>query len=180
MVMLIPLYVLAGGAVLAGLVAYNWFVGDAWQAFWGKSIAVASTKEILHHAHEVPTWVKLLPLVMAVSGIALSYYYYVVRPDLPGKTVQTFKALHTFYYNKWYFDELYDKIFVRPSMAIGRFFWKKGDGATIDGLGPDGIAARAKDLAAALVRFQSGYLYHYAFVMLIGVAGLVTYFMLSR
>ena len=179
-VILIPLYVLAAGAVLAGFVGYDWFVGDGWQAFWGKSIAVASTREILHHAHEVPVWVKLLPLVMAVSGIALSYVYYVVRPDLPGRTVQTFKALHTFFYNKWFFDELYDKIFVRPALWLGRVFWKKGDGATIDGLGPDGIAARARDVAAALVRFQSGYLYHYAFVMLIGVAGLVTYFMLAR
>jgi NADH-quinone oxidoreductase subunit L len=178
-VILIPLYVLATGAVLAGFVGYDWFVGDAWQSFWGKSIAVASTREILHHAHEVPVWVKALPLVMAVSGIALSYVYYVVRPDLPGKTAATFTALYKFSFNKWYFDELYDKIFVQPSLWIGRVFWKKGDGATIDGLGPDGIAARARDVAAALVRFQSGYLYHYAFVMLIGVAGLVTYFMLA-
>jgi NADH-quinone oxidoreductase subunit L len=180
LVILIPLYVLAAGAIFAGFVAYDWFVGDSWQAFWGKSIAVASTREILHHAHEVPVWVKVLPLVMAIGGIALSYVYYVVRPDLPGRTVQTFKALHTFFYNKWYFDELYDRIFVRPSLWLGRIFWKQGDGATIDGLGPDGIAARARDVAAALVRFQSGYLYHYAFVMLIGVAGLVTWFMLSR
>ena len=178
-VILIPLYVLATGAVLAGLVAYNWFVGDGWHAFWGHSIAVKSTEEILHHAHEVPAWVKVLPLVMAVSGIALSYVYYVVRPDLPGKTVAMFPALHKFFYNKWYFDELYDAIFVRPALAIGRFFWRKGDMATIDGLGPDGIAARALNVAGALVRFQSGYLYHYAFVMLIGVAGLVTYFMLT-
>jgi NADH-quinone oxidoreductase subunit L len=180
MVMLIPLYVLAAGAVLSGFVAYNWFVGDAWQAFWGKSIAVASTKEILHRAHAVPVWVKVLPLVMAVSGIALSYYFYVVRPSLPAETAAKVPALYRFSFNKWYFDELYDAIFVRPSLWIGRIFWKKGDGATIDGLGPDGIAARARDVAAALVRFQSGYLYHYAFVMLIGVAGLVTYFMIVR
>ncbi|CAN5659284.1 NADH-quinone oxidoreductase subunit L [soil metagenome] len=177
-VMLIPLYVLAAGATLSGIVAYGWFVGDGWAQFWGTSIAVKATESILHHMHEVPTWVKLLPLVAAVSGLGMSYYYYMVSPDLPAKTVRMFKPLHTFFYNKWYFDELYDAVFVRPSLMIGRFFWKKGDGATIDGLGPDGIAARAVDLAGVLSRFQSGYLYHYAFVMLIGVAGLVTYFML--
>jgi len=177
-VMLIPLYVLGAGALLSGLVAYGWFVGDGWQQFWGTSIAVKSTETILHHMHEVATWVKILPLVAAVSGLALSYYYYVVSPDLPARTVRAFKPLHTFFYNKWYFDELYDAVFVQPSLMIGRFFWKKGDGATIDGLGPDGIASRAVDLAGVLSRFQSGYLYHYAFVMLIGVAGLVTYFML--
>jgi NADH-quinone oxidoreductase subunit L len=178
MVMLIPLYVLAAGALLSGLVAYNWFVGDAWASFWGQSIAVHSTKEILHHMHEVPLWVKLLPLLAALSGIALSYYYYIVSPDLPARTVHAFPRLHALFYNKWYFDELYDAVFVQPSLLIGRFFWKKGDGATIDGLGPDGVAARAQDMAGVLSRFQSGYLYHYAFVMLVGVAALVTYFML--
>ena len=177
-VMLVPLYVLATGATLSGLVAYGWFVGADWEHFWGTSIAVKATEQILHHMHDVPTWVALLPLVAALGGLGMSYYYYIVNPALPGKTVRMFKPLHTFFYNKWYFDELYDAVFVRPSLVIGRFFWKKGDGATIDGLGPDGIAARAMDLASVLSRFQSGYLYHYAFVMLIGVAGLVTYFML--
>jgi len=175
---LIPLYVLATGAVLSGVVAYSWFVGDGWQAFWGQSIAVKSTEQIIHHMHEVPVWVKLLPLIAAVGGIALSYYYYIVNPSMPARTIRAFKPLHTLFYNKWYFDELYEAMFVQPALAIGRVFWKKGDGATIDGLGPDGIAARAQDLAGVLSRFQSGYLYHYAFVMLIGVAALVSYFML--
>jgi NADH-quinone oxidoreductase subunit L len=176
-IILVPLYVLAAGAVLSGFVAYDWFVGEGWHAFWGDSIAVKSTEEILHHAHQVPLWVKVLPLVMAVSGIALSYVYYVVQPDLPGRTVATFRALHALFYNKWYFDEIYDAVFVKPALAIGRVFWKKGDGAIIDGMGPDGIAARAQDMAGVLSRFQSGYLYQYAFVMLVGVAVLVTYFM---
>ncbi len=178
LVMLIPLYVLGAGALLSGIVAYGWFVGEGWEHFWGVSIAVKATETILHHMHEVATWVKLAPLVAAVSGLALSYYYYIVSPDMPARTVRAFKPLHTFFYNKWYFDELYDAVFVQPAQMIGRFFWKKGDGATIDGLGPDGVSARAVDLAGVLSRFQSGYLYHYAFVMLIGVAGLVTYFML--
>ncbi|MDP2329171.1 MAG: NADH-quinone oxidoreductase subunit L [Reyranella sp.] len=178
-VMLIPLYVLGAGAALSGLVAYNWFVGDDWMSFWGQSIAVKSTEEVLHHMHEVPLWVKLAPLVFALSGIALSYYYYIVRTDLPARTVKAFPGLHALFFNKWYFDEIYDALFVKPALAIGRVFWKKGDGAMIDKLGPDNIAARALDMAGALGRFQSGYLYHYAFVMLVGVAGLVTYFMLA-
>ena len=97
----------------------------------------------------------------------------------PGRTVASFRSLHTLFFNKWYFDELYDAVFVQPALAIGRFFWKKGDGATIDGLGPDGIAARSLDLAGVLSRFQSGYLYQYAFVMLLGVAAVVTYFVLQ-
>jgi NADH-quinone oxidoreductase subunit L len=102
-----------------------------------------------------------------------------VQPDLPGRTVAAFRSLHALFFNKWYFDELYDAVFVKPALSIGRFFWKKGDGATIDGLGPDGIAARSLDLAGVLSRFQSGYLYQYAFVMLLGVAAVVTYFVLQ-
>ena len=177
-VMLIPLYVLAAGALLSGVVAYGWFVGEGWEHFWGTSIAVKATEHIIHAMHEVDAWVKLLPLVAAVGGIALSYYYYVVNPEMPARTIRAFKPLHTLFYNKWYFDELYEAMFVQPALAIGRVLWKKGDGATIDGLGPDGIAARAQDLAGVLSRFQTGYLYHYAFVMLIGVAALVSYFML--
>jgi NADH-quinone oxidoreductase subunit L len=178
-IMLVPLYVLAAGALLAGIVAYGWFVGDGWHHFWGQSIAVKSTEEVLHHAHQVPGWAKVLPLIMGLAGIGLSYMYYIARPSLPARTVKAFPGLHALFYNKWYFDEIYDALFVRPSLAIGRVFWKKGDGAMIDGLGPDNIAARAQDMAGVLSRFQSGYLYHYAFVMLVGVAALVTYFMLA-
>ncbi|MEI6202093.1 MAG: NADH-quinone oxidoreductase subunit L, partial [Enhydrobacter sp.] len=176
MVMLIPLYVLAGGAVLAGFVAYPWFLGEGWEHFWGHAIAIHATEHILHAMHEVPHWAGLLPLACGIGGIALSYVYYVAKPDLPAKTVAMFKPLHTFFYNKWYFDELYDAMFVQPSLVIGRLFWKKGDGAIIDGLGPDNIAARSLNVAGVLSRFQSGFLYQYAFMMLLGVAALVTYF----
>jgi NADH-quinone oxidoreductase subunit L len=180
-VMLIPLYVLGAGAALSGLVAYNWFVGHDWQHFWGTtSIAVTLNGEVLHHAHEVPVWVKLAPLVFALAGIALSYLCYVARPELPAAIVRRFPGVHDFLFRKWYFDELYDALFVKPSLALGRALWKKGDGAVIDGLGPNNLAARAQDVAGVLSRFQSGYLYHYAFAMLVGVAGLVTYFMLAR
>ena len=179
-VILIPLYVLAAGALLSGYIAFDWFVGHDWAQFWGtQSIAVRSTGEVLHEAHEVPVWVTLAPLVFALAGIGLSYLFYIVNPALPALTVKRFPAIYALFYNKWYFDEIYDALFVKPALAIGRFFWKKGDGATIDGLGPDNLAARAQDMAGVLMRFQSGYLYHYAFVMLVGVAGLVTYFMMT-
>ena len=176
--MLIPLYVLAAGATFAGMVAYGWFVGEGWEHFWGHSIAVKSTEHVIHAMHETPVWAKLLPLFMGVGGIALSYIYYFAVPSLPERTAKALGGIYTFVYNKWYFDELYDAVLVQPALAIGRLFWKKGDGAMIDGLGPDGIAARSQDLAGVLSRFQSGYLYHYAFVMLVGVACLVSYFML--
>jgi NADH-quinone oxidoreductase subunit L len=180
-VVLIPLYVLGAGALLSGFIAYDWFVGHDWTHFWGTtSIATKLTAEVLHHAHEVPLWVTLAPLVFALSGIALSYMYYITMPWLPAATVKAFPGIHALFYNKWYFDELYDATIVQPALRIGRFFWKKGDGATIDGLGADNIAARAQDMAGVLMRFQSGYLYHYAFVMLVGVAALVTYFMFVR
>ncbi|MBV8191036.1 MAG: NADH-quinone oxidoreductase subunit L [Alphaproteobacteria bacterium] len=175
--MMIPLYVLGAGALLAGAVAFNWFVGHDWLAFWGSSVA-KSSGEVLHGGHEVPIWVTLAPLVFALAGIALSYTYYMVRPELPALTARRFPGIYDFFYNKWYFDELYDAVIVQPAWRIGRAFWKKGDGAMIDGLGPDNLAARAQDMAGILSRFQSGYLYHYAFVMLVGVAALVTWFML--
>ena len=115
---------------------------------------------------------------MGVLGIAFAFQAYMRSKDLPSKMAKAFGPIYTFVYNKWFFDELYDAMFVQPALAIGRVFWKKGDGATIDGLGPDGLAARANDIAGVLSRFQSGYLYHYAFVMLVGVAALVSYFML--
>ena len=178
--MLIPLYVLGAGALLSGYIAYDWFVGHDWTHFWGTSSIAGSTGEVLHHAHEVPLWVTLAPLVFALSGIGLSYLYYFAMPWLPEATVRRFPGIYALFYNKWYFDELYDAIIVRPALRIGRFFWKKGDGATIDGLGADNIAARAQDMAGVLMRFQLGYLYHYAFVMLVGVAALITYFMFVR
>src|ERR1044071_2431640 len=179
-VVLIPLYVLGAGAALSGYIAYDWFVGHDWQHFWGASIATKLTGEVLHHAHEVPLWVTLAPLVFALSGIGVSYLYYFAMPWLPEATVRRFPGIYALFYNKWYFDEIYDATIVQPALRIGRFFWKKGDGATIDGLGADNIAARAQDMAGVLMRFQSGYLYHYAFVMLVGVAALVTYFMFVR
>jgi NADH-quinone oxidoreductase subunit L len=112
-----------------------------------------------------------------VLGFALSWLFYVKNPSLPVALAKSQPILYRFLLNKWYFDELYDFLFVRPAKAIGRFLWKKGDGAVIDGLGPDGISARVVDVTHAVVRLQTGYIYHYAFAMLMGVALFVTWYM---
>ncbi|MDJ0934626.1 MAG: NADH-quinone oxidoreductase subunit L [Kiloniellales bacterium] len=179
-VMLAPLVVLAIGAVLAGLIGYNAFVGDGRAAFWGEAIRVLADNDTIEGAHHVPLWVKLLPLVMAVSGIGLAYVMYMLRPDLPGAVVRMFRPVHTFFFNKWFFDELYDWIFVRPAVYLGYGFWKAGDGAVIDGVGPDGVAAATRNLAKRFSALQSGYLYHYAFAMLIGVVVLASWYIFSQ
>ena len=179
-VMLVPLMILSVGAVFAGMLGYNLFVGEGREAFWGESIRVLTENDTLEAAHHVPIWVKVLPLVMALSGIGLAYVMYKLRPELPAATVRVFKPIHTFFFNKWFFDELYDWLFVRPAHYLGRGFWKAGDGAIIDGVGPDGIAAATRDLARRFSALQSGYLYHYAFAMLIGVVVLASWYIFTR
>jgi NADH-quinone oxidoreductase subunit L len=114
---------------------------------------------------------------MLTLGFLLAFWMYILRPEKPAEIAAQHGLLYRFLLNKWYFDELYDAIFVRPAMWIGRTFWKVGDGRIIDGLGPDGIAARVQDVTRGVVRLQTGYLYHYAFVMLNGVAALVTWYL---
>ena len=242
-VMLFPLYVLAAGAVLAGIAFYPMFVGKQEQAFWGNSIytiagpnmpdiarrtgiiiaqalpALISTahaagdtgdapaggegvtgatgaddhgkskikgpqvsedgvryRDALHDRHYVPGWVLWAPTFVSVLGFFVAYYFYIMRPELPGQIAAQRGPILRFLQNKWYFDELYHFVFVRPTFWIGRLLWRGGDGRIIDGMGPDGISARVLDGTRVLVRLQSGYLYHYAFVMLIGIAAAVTYF----
>ncbi len=175
--MLIPLAVLTVGAIFSGWIGYNAFVGDGLAAFWGKSIFVLEGHNALADSHHVPIWVKVLPIAIAVAGIVLAYIMYMARPGMPAWFAARFRWVHLFLYNKWYFDELYDWLFVRPAHAIGRGLWKEGDGTLIDGIGPNGIAAAAKSVARRASALQSGYVYHYAFAMLIGVAGIVTWFL---
>jgi NADH-quinone oxidoreductase subunit L len=172
--MLIPLAVLATGALFAGALFDNFFVGDLAPTFWHGAIAVPGVPS--RHS-EVPLWVELAPFAALVLGFLVAYYYYVLRPDLPPRIAARGGFVYRVLYNKWYFDELYDVLFVRPAFAIGRLFWKGGDGAIIDGLGPDGVAARVLDATRGAVRLQSGYVYHYALVMLLGVVLLSTYFL---
>ncbi len=174
--MLIPLGVLAAGALIAGAVFAHYFIGADSTGFWRGAVAVAYGHG---GAKELPLWVEFAPFVMTLLGFAIAYYYYILNPELPAKMAARNGLLYTFVYNKWYFDEIYAFLFVRPAMRFGRFLWKFGDGKVIDGLGPDGIAARVLDTTRGAVKLQSGYVYHYAFAMLIGVFVLATFFVVT-
>jgi NADH-quinone oxidoreductase subunit L len=176
-VMLVPLYVLAAGAILAGAIGVGVFVGEHRVEFWRESLFVLPEHDALEAMHHSPAWVGFLPTVVAVLGIAAAYYAYMKRPDLPKQLATQFHGLYMFLLKKWYFDELYDLLFVRGALAIGRGLWRTGDGAIIDGYGPDGIAATTRNLARRVSALQTGYVYHYAFMMLIGVAAFVTWYL---
>jgi NADH-quinone oxidoreductase subunit L len=179
-VMILPLIVLAAGAVVAGWLGYNDFVGEGREGFWRESILVLPDHASLEAAHHAPSWVGLLPFVVGVLGIAVAWVAYIGRPTIPALVARAFRPVYLFLLNKWYFDELYDWLFVRPAMALGFEFWKKGDGAVIDGLGPDGLAATTTRLSIRASLLQTGYLYHYAFVMLIGVVLLVSWYLFRQ
>jgi NADH-quinone oxidoreductase subunit L len=175
--MLVPLMVLSVGALIAGFVFEHYFVGEHYEEFWKGAIFTGPNNHILETMHHLPGWVPLLPTVMMILGFLLAVYMYMIDTKKPSELAAEHPALYRFLLNKWYFDELYDLIFVRPAMALGRFLWRTGDQRIIDGLGPDGISARVLDVTRGVVRIQTGYLYHYAFAMLIGVAALVTFYL---
>ena len=173
--MLVPLGLLALGAIFAGALASNFFIGAGHEEFWGRSLHTSETNHIMHAMHEVPAWVGFAPSVAMLTGFAIAYVYYIQAPWLPAATARAFRPLYLFFLNKWYFDELYDWLFVKPAFAIGRFFWKGGDGAVIDGA-IDGTAAGVGRITQRVVKLQTGYVYTYAFAMLIGVALILSYF----
>ncbi|MCC0035992.1 MAG: NADH-quinone oxidoreductase subunit L [Hoeflea sp.] len=179
MVMLVPLFILAVGALFAGVVFKEFFFGHAYAEFWKGALFTGAENEILEEFHHVPLWVKLSPFVAMLLGLLTAWYFYIRSPETPKRLAEDHQMLYRFLLNKWYFDELYDFIFVRPAKWLGTFLWKQGDGRVIDGYGPNGIAARVQDITGRVVRLQTGYLYHYAFVMLIGIAALVTWMMLG-
>ena len=180
LVMLVPLGVLALGAVAAGFAFKEAFIGHEYEHFWKTALFTAKDNHILHDFHNVPKWVVWSPFVAMVAGFAGAYYCYVLKPEVPGQIARQHAFLYRFLLNKWYFDELYDWLFVRPAKWLGTFLWKKGDGMIIDGLGPDGISARVVDVTNRVVKLQTGYVYHYAFSMIMGVGGLVTWYILTR
>jgi NADH-quinone oxidoreductase subunit L len=175
-VMLAPLVLLAIGALVAGFAAKDFFIGEGYGAFWRSALFTKPDNRILEEAHHAPAWIAALPTVMMVLGFAVAWLSYIAFPETPKTVMRMFKPIHAFLYNKWYFDELYDFIFVRPMKWLSRMLWKVGDGLVIDGLGPDGISARVIDITNRVVRLQTGFVYHYAFVMLVGIALIVTYF----
>ncbi|MER8418205.1 NADH-quinone oxidoreductase subunit L [Mesorhizobium sp. M0166] len=177
-VMLVPLFILAAGALFAGVIFHGAFIGEGYAEFWKASLFTLPDNHILHEIHEVPLWVELSPFIAMLIGFAIAWQFYIRAPEMPRSVAANHRLLYAFLLNKWYFDELYDFLFVRPAKRLGSFLWKTGDGTVIDGLGPDGISARVVDVTNRVVKLQTGYLYHYAFAMLIGVAALVTWMML--
>ncbi|MCC7305188.1 MAG: NADH-quinone oxidoreductase subunit L [Alphaproteobacteria bacterium] len=215
-IMLVPLAVLAFGAVFSGAFFYEAFVGgerrDAveqaqhteelvaheveeeedvegpvfeggaeereWNRmdFWGESILVLKENDSLEKAHHAPEWVKFSPLAAGLLGMALAYLVYMIIPGLADRIRNTFSLLHTLFYRKWFFDEIYDFLFVRPAFLLGRIFWIRGDKNIIDRYGPDGTAYASGAFAGVLSRFQTGFIYQYAFVMMIALIGMFSWF----
>jgi len=174
-VMLIPLYILAAGAVLSGWVFYDFFFGNVEHAtaFFSGSLVVNDTA--LEAAHAAPGWAKWSATIAMVLGFLIAWQMYMRDKTLPKRLADANPGLYQFLLNKWYFDELYDFLFVRPAKWLGTVLWRGFDDWLIDQTIVEGIGARVKDVTARVVRLQSGYLYHYAFAMLIGVAALLTW-----
>ena len=176
--MLVPLAVLALGSVAAGFIFAGEFIGHHYKEFWASSIYEGPDNHIMHEIHGIPEWVYWAPFIAMAAGFGLSWLYYMSAPWLPEATARTFRPIYLFLLNKWYFDELYDWLFVKPTMALGRLLWKGGDGAIIDGT-IDGTASTVQWTTDRAVKLQTGYIYHYAFAMLIGVAAFLTFFLRS-
>jgi NADH-quinone oxidoreductase subunit L len=176
-VMLLPLFVLAAGAIFAGFLGAWYFIGDGREAFWSEAIKILPSHQALADAEEIPWIFGHLALIVGIAGIVLAWVFYVALPDLPGKFTTSFRPIWQFALNKWYFDELYDRVFVRPVLWLGVVFWKDGDGMLIDGFGPNGIAAVTQGVSRQASRLQTGYVYHYAFAMLIGVVLMVSFYL---
>jgi NADH-quinone oxidoreductase subunit L len=182
MVMLVPLFILAIGAVLAGLFGM-FFIGKSMEVFWASNvkdqmpaIVTLASHNALEAREHIPAWVSLSPFIATLAGLATATYFYLMRPDLPAKIAAARGPIYLLLKNKWYFDEIYDFLLVKPTMRLARILWKQGDAGIIDRFGPDGISARVLDGTKVLVKLQTGYLYHYAFLMLIGIAAAVTFF----
>ena len=180
-VMLAPLLVLAAGAIGAGFLGYEMFGGsvESRAAFWRDALLVLPGNDTVEAAHHVPLWVKLLPIAEGLVGIALAYVAYMLVPGMPAAVARALRPVHALFFRKWYFDEIYDAAVVRPSLGLGYGLWTFGDGKVIDRFGPDGLSQASLALARRAGRLQTGYVYHYAFVMLIGVAALVSWYLFT-
>ena len=177
--MLVPLGILAFGSIAAGWPFIHIFEGHGALEFFRNSLAIGPGNPVLEEMEHLPLGTKLAPTVMMIGGFLVAWQFYIRRPDLPEALARDQGVLYRFLLNAWYFDRIYDFLFVRPTLWLGRLFWKGGDGFVIDGFGPDGVSARVLDVTRSVVRLQTGYLYHYAFAMLIGVAAFVTWFMFA-
>ena len=176
MVMIIPLIILAIGAIFSGFLFKDLFIGiESSSNFWKNSIFFL---EPLSHDHP-PSWFVLLTPILVILSIPIAYYIFIKNIKISNNIVNGNLPLYNFLKNKWYFDELYDYLFVNPSKKIGLYFWKKIDSRFIDRFGPDGISALIKSISLLAVKFQNGFIYHYAFVMLLGFSALLTFLILK-
>jgi len=177
--MLVPLGFLAFGSIAAGYPALALFTGHGASEFFRQALTLGPAERLFESTENLPFISSLLPTVMMIGGFLVAYQFYIRRPDIPEALARDQNLLYRFLLNKWYFDEIYDFLLVRPALWVGRLFWKGGDGFIIDGFGPDGVSARVLDVTRNVIRLQTGYLYHYAFAMLIGVAAAITWFMFA-
>ena len=176
MVMIIPLIILAIGAIFSGFLFKDLFIGiESSSNFWKNSIFFL---EPLSHDHP-PSWFIFLTPILVILSIPIAYYIFIKNIKISNNIVNGNLPLYNFLKNKWYFDELYDYLFVNPSKKIGLYFWKKIDSRFIDRFGPDGISALIKNISLLAVKFQNGFIYHYAFVMLLGFSALLTFLILK-
>jgi NADH-quinone oxidoreductase subunit L len=172
--MRLPLLLLALGAIFAGVAFEEKFIGAEQHEFWRGAIFTAQNNHVLA-AHHAPWLIAQAPLIASVAGLLIAWYVYILREGLGAEMAAEAGPLYVFLYNKWYFDELYQATFVRAAKFLGDLFWKGGDQQVIDRFGPDGVSGASYALARGGSKLQTGYLYHYAFVMLLGVAGLLSY-----
>ena len=170
LVMLLPLFILAFGAVFSGWFFKEMFIGVNWDYFWSNSIFILTGNDAIYKAQSVPKWVKLLPIVLAIIGISIATVFYVLITDLPSRVSKSFRVLHTLFYNKWYFDEIYNYLFVKPIKIFSVFCWNIIDKKIIDGIGPNGISSKVFSLSKISSKIHTGYVYHYSFSMFIGLA----------
>jgi NADH-quinone oxidoreductase subunit L len=175
-VMLLPLIILAIGSVFAGFLFKDLFIGSGGENhFWGESIKFLNPLSTDHP----PLWIILITPILVIISIPLAYYFFVKDKEIPNQLVNSNKPLYNFLFNKWYFDELYNVIFIKSSKKIGLFFWKIFDVKIIDRFGPDGISSLIKNLSLKASKFQSGFIYQYAFMMLLGFSALLTFLILN-
>ena len=178
-VMLVPLLLLSVGAIFAGYALHEYFIGHDQEAFWNGAIFNLPAKHAIDAMHHAPAWVPVSVLVVAFSGIALAILLYGFMPAVPARIAAAVPGLYRFLLNKWYFDELYDRIFVQPARRAARFLWQTGDTKYIDGM-PNGLASLAAGASRGVVRIQTGRVANYAFAMIIGLVAFTTIFLLGR
>lgn len=172
--MRLPLLLLALGAIASGFVFVEKFIGAEQHEFWRGAIFTAASNHVLAEG-EAPWYLAQAPLIVSVLGLAFAFWVYIVKEGIAAKWAAAKGPVYLFLYNKWFFDELYDATFVRAAKVLGDLFWKGGDQKIIDGLGPDGVSAVSLQVGKGAGKLQTGFLYHYAFVMLLGVAAILTF-----